>query len=348
MSVTLIHLMNVDSLKQKLTANLFITQRWTDEFLTWNLKDFPVNRSLWPKSKVWTPDIEILNLIETPESINPRGLVSVSHTGQITFTDGIKVVIPCEIIVYKFPFDSHVCRFIAGSWMYQKHSLIVSHWETPNHSFSNHSEWSIDSIDGRISDEYFGGEIYHTLYFNLGIRRLPGTYLWSLLLPSVSLLVIGAVAFCIPADGDRLALNITTLLSFTVFLLQIPNLLPAQSNGLSLISVFLGVCVLLFTESACGTVLVMALSKGKETKVMQVGLFLSIFRRLCRRREEKVELEEQKDVEELEVDRLARILDRGFAAMFLFGFAANLLWFFIGTRADLKPTMRSSDSLYGL
>lgn len=68
------------------------------------------------------------------------------------------------------------------------------------------------------------------------IRRRPLFYAVSLLLPSIFLMVVDIVGFCLPPDsGERVSFKITLLLGYSVFLIIVSDTLPATAIGTPLI-----------------------------------------------------------------------------------------------------------------
>lgn len=73
-------------------------------------------------------------------------------------------------------------------------------------------------------------------WFQVVIRRRPLFYAVSLLLPSIFLMVVDIVGFCLPPDsGERVSFKITLLLGYSVFLIIVSDTLPATAIGTPLI-----------------------------------------------------------------------------------------------------------------
>lgn len=310
LSIMMAQLLGVDSLKQRLTAFLYISKVWKDDFLRWNNTEYGVDETLLLKNTVWVPDVYIYNLMEEMKFLSPHKFVKVSSQGEVSFFENIQASIPCNIFVRYFPYDQQNCQFFIASTSYNKDQLELLN--SKNHQLEPYfvnTEWNITNFSTNIFTYTKANNSIHVFNFTLTVERYPAHYLWYLLLPSCSLLFLGAVAFCLPANGDRLAFNASTLVAFTVFLLLIPSHLPSQTNQLPIMGVFLGICVVLLTGSTCCTVLGMAW-RWKLGGSSRLGY------------KEEEECYEKKEKKQLR-------LDRCFAAVFLVGFLINLANFFI-------------------
>ena len=75
--------------------------------------------------------------------------------------------------------------------------------------------------------------------FTVHIKRKVQYYVFNLIIPSTILVFFILVGFCLPPDsGERIALNITVLLSLTVFLNIASNTLPSTSDSIPLLGYY--------------------------------------------------------------------------------------------------------------
>lgn len=88
-------------------------------------------------------------------------------------------------------------------------------------------------VPGFLSDQSFPKLLS---WSQVVIRRRPLFYAVSLLLPSIFLMVVDIVGFCLPPDsGERVSFKITLLLGYSVFLIIVSDTLPATAIGTPLI-----------------------------------------------------------------------------------------------------------------
>ncbi|GAA6091571.1 cholinergic receptor, nicotinic, alpha 11 [Tachysurus ichikawai] len=79
-------------------------------------------------------------------------------------------------------------------------------------------------------------EPYPDVTFVITIRRRTLYYALNLLIPCVLLSSMTLLIFVLPADsGEKISLGITVLLSLTVFMLLVAEIMPATSDSIPLI-----------------------------------------------------------------------------------------------------------------
>jgi hypothetical protein len=71
---------------------------------------------------------------------------------------------------------------------------------------------------------------YPYVEFTLYLRRRYTFYVMNIIVPCLLLSVLVMVSFCLPPDaGEKIALGISVLLAFTVFLLMVAENIPRTS-----------------------------------------------------------------------------------------------------------------------
>nr|KAG5686008.1 hypothetical protein BaRGS_021365 [Batillaria attramentaria] len=104
------------------------------------------------------------------------------------------------------------------------------------------------NIDGGslllISEHVPAGWKHTGVTFVVHLRRKRTFYILNTIIPVVMLSLLNVLVFILPADcGERMALAVTVLLSFTVYLGIISDNMPKTSESLSLLGERLSVCV---------------------------------------------------------------------------------------------------------
>ena len=80
-------------------------------------------------------------------------------------------------------------------------------------------EWEVD------------GMIFRQVDFNIRFLRRPAFYVVNIILPCIALSLIGILALYLPSDcGEKISLEITVTLAFSVFLLLISDTVPRTSS----------------------------------------------------------------------------------------------------------------------
>uniref|UniRef100_W5MIJ9 Cholinergic receptor, nicotinic, alpha 11 n=1 Tax=Lepisosteus oculatus TaxID=7918 RepID=W5MIJ9_LEPOC len=173
-------------------------------------------------------------------------------------------------------------------------------WETPLFIKSPH--FSLDLLLLRVPP-FFGGdptacvvcvgvpgnrneifydcckEPYPDVTFVVTIRRRTLYYALNLLIPCVLLSSMTLLVFVLPADsGEKISLGITVLLSLTVFMLLVAEIMPATSDSIPLIGQYFASTMIIVGMSVVATVVVLQYhhhdpSGGRMPKWVELILF---------------------------------------------------------------------------
>uniref|UniRef100_A0ABM5F9Z6 Neuronal acetylcholine receptor subunit alpha-2 isoform X1 n=2 Tax=Pogona vitticeps TaxID=103695 RepID=A0ABM5F9Z6_9SAUR len=246
-----------------MTTNVWLKQEWNDYKLQWNPLDFDNVTSIRvPSEMIWIPDIVLYN--------NADGEFAVTHmTKAHLFSNGsVKWVPPaiykssCSIDVTFFPFDQQNCKMKFGSWTYDKakidleslerHVDLKDYWES--------GEWAIINAVGTYNTKKYDccTEIYPDITYSFIIRRLPLFYTINLIIPCLLISCLTVLVFYLPSDcGEKITLCISVLLSLTVFLLLITEIIPSTSLVIPLIGEYLLFTMIFVTLSIVITVFVL-------------------------------------------------------------------------------------------
>ncbi|UYV77419.1 hypothetical protein LAZ67_15000961 [Cordylochernes scorpioides] len=82
------------------------------------------------------------------------------------------------------------------------------------------------------------------LHVTLVIRRKTLYYMYNVVMPCMMMSVLTLLVFCLPPDtGEKIALGVTVLLAFSVFMLAIAEKMPETSESIPLLGRHLLPCV---------------------------------------------------------------------------------------------------------
>ena len=141
----------------------------------------------------------------------------------------------CTVDLKYFPFDRQTCVI---SYMIPMPSEIYSlktdmHASVPPHLiFEANTEW--EQVEAVLSNTSFKYELVEGFYeihsgvnVTISMRRLPNFYIMYLVIPSFLISAVTVLVFALPPEsGERIGLSITSLLSYTVFLLMVSEVTP--------------------------------------------------------------------------------------------------------------------------
>ncbi|KFQ58770.1 Neuronal acetylcholine receptor subunit alpha-2, partial [Pelecanus crispus] len=261
--LSIAQLIDVDEKNQMMTTNVWLKQEWSDYKLRWDPAEFDNVTSIRvPSEMIWIPDIVLYN--------NADGEFAVTHmTKAHLFSNGkVKWVPPaiykssCSIDVTFFPFDQQNCKMKFGSWTYDKAKIDLENMEhhVDLKDYWESGEWAIINAIGTYNSKKYDccTEIYPDITFCFIIRRLPLFYTINLIIPCLLISCLTVLVFYLPSDcGEKITLCISVLLSLTVFLLLITEIIPSTSLVIPLIGEYLLFTMIFVTLSIIITVFVL-------------------------------------------------------------------------------------------
>ncbi|XP_053405080.1 neuronal acetylcholine receptor subunit alpha-7-like [Mercenaria mercenaria] len=265
MGLTLTQIFDMDEKNQVLVTNVWLDQEWEDEFLIWNPKEFAnISTIRIPCNKLWLPDIVLYNnAAEYTDGLMPANAM-VRHDGNVFWPIPTKLQSSCKVDVTYFPFDMQTCRMKFGSWTYDGFQVDITNRteEVDLSNYVNNGEWELMSIKPVRNVVTYAccDEPFPDVTFTIHIRRRTLYYMYNVIFPCIMMSALTLLVFCLPPDsGEKIALGITVLLAFSVFMLAVAENLPETSEFVPLISIYLTIVMALTSMSVMMTVLVLNL-----------------------------------------------------------------------------------------
>ncbi|KAK5875322.1 hypothetical protein CesoFtcFv8_027810 [Champsocephalus esox] len=293
--LSIAQLIDVDEKNQMMTTNVWLKQEWTDYKLRWNPSDFDNVTSIRvPSELIWVPDIVLYNNADGEFAVTHMTKAHLFHTGLVRWVPPAIYKSSCSIDVTFFPFDQQSCKMKFGSWTYDRAKIdleplentvdLKDYWES--------GEWAIVNAVGTYNTKKYDccHEIYPDITYYFIIRRLPLFYTVNLIIPCLLISCLTVLVFYLPSDcGEKITLCISVLLSLTVFLLLITEIIPSTSLVIPLIGEYLLFTMIFVTLSIVITVFVLNVQhRSSATHTMPPWvkrLFLSAVPRwLCMKR----------------------------------------------------------------
>ncbi|XP_075134136.1 5-hydroxytryptamine receptor 3A-like [Leptodactylus fuscus] len=243
-------ILGVDEKNQLLRSYTWLKTSWTDEFLTWDPKDFDnVTQISIPYQDIWTPDIIVLEFVEATRSPEAP-YVHLQYTGRVINTKPLIITTTCSLNIYYFPFDTQRCSISFSSWLHTAQEInitVMEHTDRINDfhtSYMNDGEWDLINLISTFTIIQDRVKNLGEIEFTIVIQRKPLFYVMTLILPSMFLMIMDVAGFYLPPEsGERISFKITLLLGYSVFLLIISDTLPAV--GTPLIGVYFAMCLAL-------------------------------------------------------------------------------------------------------
>ncbi|GAB1606018.1 neuronal acetylcholine receptor subunit alpha-10-like, partial [Argonauta hians] len=272
MGLTFTQIFDMDEKNQVLVTNVWLDQAWEDDFLMWDPIDFHNITALRiPCYKIWLPDMVLYNnAAEYTEGLMPANAM-VKNTGEVFWPIPTKLQSSCKVDVTYFPFDEQMCKLKFGSWTYDGFQVDVTN-QTSEVDLSNYvvnGEWELLSIKivRNVVTYTCCPEPFPDVTFFVHIRRRILYYMYNVVFPCIMMSALTLLVFCLPPDsGEKIALGITVLLAFSVFMLAVAENLPETSEFVPLISIYLTIVMSLTSVSVIMTVLVLNLHHRGPSK----------------------------------------------------------------------------------
>ncbi|XP_031436047.1 neuronal acetylcholine receptor subunit alpha-2a [Clupea harengus] len=261
--LSIAQLIDVDEKNQMMTTNVWLKQEWNDYKLRWQPSDYDNVTSIRvPSQLIWVPDIVLYNNADGEFAVTHMTKAHLFYTGQVRWVPPAIYKSSCSIDVTFFPFDQQSCKMKFGSWTYDKAKIdlerienavdLKDYWES--------GEWAIMDAMGTYNTKKYDccHEIYVDITYYFIIRRLPLFYTINLIIPCLLISCLTVLVFYLPSDcGEKITLCISVLLSLTVFLLLITEIIPSTSLVIPLIGEYLLFTMIFVTLSIVITVFVL-------------------------------------------------------------------------------------------
>ncbi|XP_053133372.1 neuronal acetylcholine receptor subunit alpha-7-like isoform X2 [Hemicordylus capensis] len=260
-TLSLMQIMDVDEKNQVLTTNVWLQMYWYDHYLRWNETEYPGVKTLrFSADQVWTPDILLYNSANEEFDSTLHTHVLVNSSGYCQWLPPGILKSTCQIDVRWFPFDTQKCDLKFGSWTYDGWLLDLRMLETDTSGYIANGEWDLVGVPGSQNKVFYEccREPYLDVTFAVTMRRRTLYYALNMLVPCLLLSAMTFLVFLLPADsGEKISLGITVLLSLTVFMLLVAEVMPATSDSIPLIGQYFATTMGMVGLSVVATVFVL-------------------------------------------------------------------------------------------
>uniref|UniRef100_A0A8P4KIL3 Neuronal acetylcholine receptor subunit alpha-5 n=1 Tax=Dicentrarchus labrax TaxID=13489 RepID=A0A8P4KIL3_DICLA len=240
-----------------LAISQLVDVEWIDMKLRWNPDDYlGITIIRVPSDRIWLPDVVLYDNSDGRFEGTVTKAV-VKYDGTISWTPPANYKSACTIDVTFFPFDLQNCSMKFGSWTYDgsQVDIILEDFHVDKRDYFDNGEWEIVKATGSRSLRTDGSSSYPTITYFFIIRRLPLFYTLFLIIPCIGLSFLTILVFYLPSNGgEKISLCTSVLVSLTVFLLVIEEIIPSSSKAIPLIGEYLVFTMIFVTLSIIITV----------------------------------------------------------------------------------------------
>lgn len=229
----LLDLIDIVTVKQEFTVDLFFKASWHDERLGALLRQANVKVCEISLDKIWNPGMLNLNA-RMAKSELPRVMV-VSENGTVTGQQRLIGTFGTHFDLRDFPLDTQV---LPVSWISTKYShdeLKIIFDAADSEDFFSETGWIVEGIAAKSSlyDLGFADEQAQTqglsrFDFEIQVKRQTIYYVWKVFLPLCMIVMVSWAVFWIhPSQlGIQTGIGTGMMLSLIAFLFSLQHILP--------------------------------------------------------------------------------------------------------------------------
>ncbi|KAF3700122.1 5-hydroxytryptamine receptor 3A [Channa argus] len=195
---------------------------WTDPGLSWNTSVYNYDKVVLPAEKVWTPELQVTNAIETSLEDASSDLL-LYNNGTMVHTVILNALVNCEINLFNYPFAADECPVAIQTWSFDGCGTQLTLGELLVID-SSHGDWQTESAELQQNNE-------NRNYIMVSLKIKYSNPFITLMLPSILIILADMVSFALPlGGGERNSFKVTLVLSFTMFLVILNDQLPGDSE----------------------------------------------------------------------------------------------------------------------
>lgn len=263
--LSVVQINDIDEKQQIIKFSGWLDMSWHDTNLKWNPVEYGnITVISMLSSRVWVPDIILYSSAD--DSFDPTSPVNllIDNTGMISYLPPGMFKSNCIIEIYEFPFDEQVCTLKFGSWTLETTTVDMKNKSSTAQldSYVANGEWHLShvvSYPKRIKYECCP-QIYPFVMFDIHLRRRTLYFIFNFVFPCVLISFMSILGFCLPPDsGEKIGLEMTTLLSIIMFSQLITGIIPESSISVPKISLYFSSITIICTLCIVVNVLVLIL-----------------------------------------------------------------------------------------
>ncbi|XP_068194004.1 5-hydroxytryptamine receptor 3A-like [Antennarius striatus] len=277
---------SVDTKNLRLIVRMLAALEWNDLDLSWNKSDYQYDTVILPVMKVWTPELHVTNGILTSMRHTSRDLLAY-YDGTIKHNVIINAEVSCEVDLFNFPFADDACPVAIQAWTIDECGIelvLGDLWMVDG----THGDWETQEV---AYQQQRGDRNY--ILVSLRIKYINPFI--TLLLPSILIMLADVVSFALPlVGGERNCFKVTLVLSFTMFLVILNDVLPGDSFCSPVIRTHFCVCLSFLVLSMLVSMMLTGLASD--------GKFLFCWCVTGRKKPKVKTSDEQQEVEEVKPD----------------------------------------------
>ena len=168
----------------------------------------------------------------------------MSNNGSVIWVPPTEFQTFCDLNLKYWPFDSHDCHLILGSWTYNGNEIDIvgnmAHAIMVEVLVQNY-KWEITKSLASRNIRYYSccTEPYVDIEFNITIQRRSPMYKAVVITPASMIVLMTLASFWLPCQaGEKILLNGVTAIIIVIFLIYFAHKLPAMASHTPLIGIY--------------------------------------------------------------------------------------------------------------
>jgi hypothetical protein len=225
--IFLADMMEIDDVKQQLTADFLVFATWRDQRLT-GLEGCNLDLH-----QIWSPKLDFVNSGRVFPGMPERAIVGAG--GTVRYVQRYRGSLSFPHRLDEFPFDEHIIdiSLVPVGYRVKDVELEVDEANMGRQSDLTIPDWRLGRVAGRI-DSLSPPRIDRTLSqfrFEVPAKRRPEYYLWKVLVPLMLIVAMSWSVFWInPAQfGPQIGMSATSMLTLIAFQFAMAGILPRLS-----------------------------------------------------------------------------------------------------------------------
>ncbi|CAF0769090.1 unnamed protein product [Brachionus calyciflorus] len=264
----------MDEVNHRVVLFAVLFQKWNDDFLTWNPKEFgDIEYTYVDYSKIWTPQIQLTSKYSNEKSspsdysiheIYDNFPVKLFHNGSVQFTPSVHLTSECLLNYGKFPLDIQMCLFLFQMpYSIDQTWLSLSVFYTKDEDIKYEHMWDIENFNSNSTIDDNRNQI---VVLQLQFKRKYRNYLYTL--PSYFVYILTLLMFILPqTSNQRIIIGSTCLIISCLLTFMMSNSTPNHEiSAWPLLAKMFVFNIVLLTFSLLFSAFVINIARGDHLK----------------------------------------------------------------------------------
>ncbi|CAD1472742.1 unnamed protein product, partial [Heterotrigona itama] len=171
---------------------------WNDAHLTWKASDYDgVNFIHIRSDEIWVPDLSVYNSgdMTFDQTGIPPTTCLIFNTGSVSCVPSVKHVAKCSTDFSSWPYDTHRCRIIFGSWSHSGEEVNF-HLDKKGFQmdgFTNNTEWDFKVVNVyKVLKKYkcCPNDTYPMIVYEFTVSRHYGIMHTTYITPAIAMMLL--------------------------------------------------------------------------------------------------------------------------------------------------------------